>query len=51
MSEVLAKTTVILGLDAGMSFLEACGADAAVVVTQDGRCLATPASVPWLAAA
>jgi len=50
-AEVLAKTAVILGLDEGLTFLEAAGALAAVVLTEQGECLATPRSLHWLAAA
>ena len=50
-AEVLAKTAVILGRDEGLTFLEAAGALAAVVLTDAGECLATPRSLDWLAAA
>ena len=50
-AEVLAKTAVILGRDEGLTFLDAAGALAAVVLTERGECLAPPRSLDWLAAA
>lgn len=50
-ADALAKTAVILGRDAGLQWLHQAGAFAAVLVTTDGDTVATPASLPWLAAA
>jgi thiamine biosynthesis lipoprotein len=50
-AEALAKTAMILGRDEGVRVLERAGAAAAVLVTDDGTCVATLDSHAWLAAA
>jgi thiamine biosynthesis lipoprotein len=50
-AEILAKAAVILGVRQGIPFLEERGARAAILVTADGACLATTATIPWLVAA
>jgi thiamine biosynthesis lipoprotein len=49
-AEVLAKTAVILGRDEGLRFLDRAGALAAVVLTDRGECVGTPATLDWMAA-
>jgi thiamine biosynthesis lipoprotein len=48
-AEVLAKAAVVLGSEAGMRFLEASGADGAIVVTENGECMAITRTLRWLA--
>jgi thiamine biosynthesis lipoprotein len=50
-AEVLAKTAVILGCAEGLAFLDRGRTMAALILTDAGECLATPATLPWLAAA
>ena len=50
-AEALAKTAVMLGAAAGLEFLEAAGALAAIVLTDRGECLATPRTLSFVEAA